>query len=542
MKKNLFVGVAALMLCGVFTSCSHDVEFDEQGYVDNVRSTYEQAFKARFGTPAPNQDWGFGTSANVRTRSGDDAPVPTYVGPTFNAKLAAAGIYNWANSGWVDAFYQIDAKPVASTYSDEKLAELKRLCETLVPEGQNNLANAKEAGYTMITKGGPVTLTPIYHESSSGDLVSYYYYPKDSKPSVADIKTMKKYTIGYISDPNICKDNIKDFHHTTFSLVYYDEATGKASYSFPPNYEINFIISNVDYAHPFDITIGPGNTIQQTPEYYGDGDLNETIHGCVQFWNWNLPACEGEITDNKTPHAAVFSIGENNYVGFEDWTDFDYNDVLFEVKGTGGGTVIPPVDEWEEMRVIAEDLSVEQSTDFDFNDVVFDVRRYTKKTAAHELNEVEVILRAAGGTLPLYVADYEVHEQFGVDVDVMVNTKAQSKGLKGADKLPVTLKLTSGQYSGSTIGAIANSIKVYVIKDNVPCYLYAPEGEIASKIGVGCDYEWCDERQDIDSKYYLTSDTSHGGTSLFKNWVQGIHPADTWYQYAYDSIYPYPAQ
>ena len=537
MKKNLFAGVAALMLCGVFTSCSHDVEFDEQGYVDNVRSTYEQAFKARFGTPAPNQDWGFGSSANVRTRAGSDAPVPTYVGPTFNAKMAAAGTDAWANSGWADAFYQINAKPVPSTYSAEQLAVLRTALATKVPEGDNNLANAEKAGYTMITKGGPVTLTPIYHNSSSGDLISYYYYPVGSKPDPADIKKMKKYTIGYISEPADCARDAENFHHSIFSLVYYDETTGKASYDFPPNYEINFIVSNVDDKNPTWV-----DGVRHTPEYYGDGELNVTIHSS-SYGTWNMPSNDGKITATDTPHAAVFSIGENNYVGFEDWKDYDYNDVLFEVKGTGGGTVIPPVDEWEEMRVIAEDLSVDQSTDFDFNDVVFDVRRYTKKTAAHELNEVEVILRAAGGTLPLYVVGKEVHEQFGVDVDVMVNTNAQSKGLKGANKLPVTLKLTSGDYSGTTLEEIANSIPVYVVKDGVPCYLSAPKGGIASKIGVKGDYEWCDERQDIDSKYYLlSSDTSHGGISLFSNMVQGILPANSWYQYAYDSIYPYPAQ
>ena len=568
MRKNLFTGVAALVFCGVFTSCSHDVEFDGQAVENSIRNTYDQAFKARFGNPAPNQTWGFGSSANALTRAGETAPAPTYVGPTFNAQMAEAATktgdafrnnqvnYNqieflknyqaWDQSGWTDEFYQIQAKPVASTYSADYLAQVRDIILTEIPEGTNNLSKATQAGYSLTTKGGPVTLTPIYHNSSSGDMISYYYYPKNAKPSVAEIKRMKKYTIGYMSDPDVCKNEgqHETFHHCTFSLVYVNEA-GEASYNFPADYEINFIISNVDLAHNYDLEIfdkiGNGvetKYIHNYPEFYGDGELNVDIHSCG-IDQWNLPDYSGNITEKNTPHAAVFSIGEKNYVGFEDWKDYDYNDVIFEVKGTGGGIIIPPVETWEELRVIAEDLSVGQSTDFDFNDIVFDVRRYTNTTAAHSVNDVEIILRAAGGTLPLYVAGHEVHEAFGVDVSTMVNTNAQNKGLKGADRAPVTIPLTASEYSGSSIGEIANSIVVYVVKEGQNCTLTAPVGEIASKIGVKCDYDWCDERQDIDDKYKLIDNTS---ISLFKNWVQGIYPADTWYQYAYESILQYPAQ
>ena len=582
MKKNLFSGIAALLLCGAFTSCSHDIGFDEQAYKSQVQDTYEKAFIARFGTPSATQDWGFGSAAYARTRpagpgnggpAGHETPgfsktakAPKPDGKTFNAKMAAAAtatgdkfrsnqvtyanieflkdFQSWDQSGWDDEFFELKEHITFSNYSNDYLAQTRNAILSQIPEGQNNLAKAVQAGYALTTKGGPVTLTPIYHNSSSADKISYYYYPKNAKPSVAEIKTMKKYSVGFMADPEKCKNENEheSFYHNTFHLVYVD-ATGHASYDFPADYEICFIITNYDKAHWSQLDIfdkvepnGKVKTkkIDNTPEFYGDGELNIAIHssGIAQ---WNLPAVG--ITDNATPHAAVFSIGEKNYVGFEDWKDYDYNDVIFEVEGTGGGTPVPPVEEWEELRVIAEDLTVDQSTDFDFNDVVFDVRRYTKTTENHKINDVEIIFRAAGGTLPLYVAGREVHQVFGVDVDVMVNTNAQARGLKGEDKDPVTIKLTSSQYSGSTIGAIANSIDVYVIKDGVPCHLYAPVGEIASKIGVKCDYDWCDERQDIDNKYKLID-----GTPLFKNWVQEIVPDDNWYRYAYDCIIQYPAQ
>ena len=505
MKKNLFAGMAALMLCGVFTSCSHDTDFAGNAVEQSIQQNYEQAFKARFGTPDPNQEWGFGVlSSRARTRASQSAPAPTYLAPTFNAQLAEAatktGIAwnqgidygkiefmapyrSWDGSGWNDAFYLIESKPVASTYSEDYLAQIRNILLAEIPEGKNNLSKAVAPGYSITTTGGPVTLTPIYHNSSSADMISYYYYKVGTNPSVDEIKAMKKYTIGYMADPEVCKGETDEhhysFHHSTFSLVYVDEQ-GNASYEFPKGYEIHFIISNVDLAHNFDFNIFDRldqnnvltKTIHNYPEYYADGRLNKAIHSSG-INQWKLG--EGQ---EETPHAAIFRIGEKSYVGFEDWIDLDFNDVIFEVTGTDGGTDIDDEDkdDWEEIRVIAEDLSVGEETDFDFNDVVFDVRRYTKATKLHTLNQVEVILRAAGGTLPLYVDNKEVHLLFQADVDEMVNTNAKSKGLKGCDRGPVTFTLENPQ--GSTIGEIAKNIEVYVIKDGVKCVLSAPKGSV----------------------------------------------------------------
>ena len=210
------------------------------------------------------------------------------------------------------------------------------------------------------------------------------------------------------------------------------------------------------------------------------------------------------------------------------------------MTGTDGGEELPDDDDYEEIRVIAEDLTVGQSTDFDFNDVVFDVRRYLVNTKAkHQKNDVEIILRAAGGTLPLYVDGHEVHNAFGVSVKTMVNTNAHARGLNGSDNAGIRIfpvDIDKEEADKMTIGEIANSIRVYVTKNGVDCDLEAPVGGIASKIGVKCNYEWCDEREDIDNKYKLVD-----GTPLFKNYVQGIFPVDGWYNYAKKEIDEYKA-
>ena len=183
----------------------------------------------------------------------------------------------------------------------------------------------------------------------------------------------------------------------------------------------------------------------------------------------------------------------------------------------------------QKIRVIAEDLTVdsdaEGKSDFDFNDVVFDVvwtRTYTDEVLSSE--KVEIVLKAAGGTLPLYLDGNEVHELYKaanptLDIDqyTMINTNAELRHLKGKSGLAdITFPTTNYDKNASTIGEIANSISIYVVKGGEPCVLKAPKGDVASKVAVGIDYEWCDERQDIDNKYSLDD-----GTSLFKEYVKG---------------------
>ena len=197
----------------------------------------------------------------------------------------------------------------------------------------------------------------------------------------------------------------------------------------------------------------------------------------------------------------------------------DWIVTLTEAKGPD-----TPKDEWEAIRVIAEDLTIELdkegNSDFDFNDIVFDVRRCISGPSQ---GTVQVIIKAAGGTLPLYIDGKEVHQLYAeanptrdIDQYTMINTHAEDRHLKGISGL-ADIVFTPTTYSGSTIGEIANSIEVYVIKGGEPCVLRAPKGDVASKVAVGTDFEWCNERQDIDEKYSLDD-----GSSLFKEYVKGV--------------------
>jgi hypothetical protein len=190
--------------------------------------------------------------------------------------------------------------------------------------------------------------------------------------------------------------------------------------------------------------------------------------------------------------------------------------------GEGGGNV----DEIETVRVIAEDLTLsDYGKDFDFNDVVFDV--IWNKTQG----KVSIKVLAAGGELTMYIGgtadgvdgvrtvnDYfaRANEDKNITEKTMINT---APGRHNEYKA-FEYELDNSWWSGNTIGQIAKSIYIRVMKSGELVTLSADQGKAASKIAVGTDYEWCDEREDVDDKF--------GGK--FSEYVGGAHSWNTWYK------------
>ena len=175
----------------------------------------------------------------------------------------------------------------------------------------------------------------------------------------------------------------------------------------------------------------------------------------------------------------------------------------FNVSGDDGGGA----DEIETIRVIAEDLTTSDfGKDFDFNDAVFDV--IWNKTQ----NKVSIKILAAGGELSMWIGGTKdganrpsVNEYFAlankdknITEKTMINT---APGLHN-EYNPYEYELNANEWSGTTIGAIANSIYIRVMKSGETITLSADQGKAASKIAVGTDYDdWCDEREDVDDKF-----------------------------------------
>jgi len=149
-------------------------------------------------------------------------------------------------------------------------------------------------------------------------------------------------------------------------------------------------------------------------------------------------------------------------------------------------------------RVIAEDLNAEEASDFDFNDVVFDVEPNDAGTAA------KIVVRAAGGIYKLTVAGHEVHAAFGENAKAdglypMINTQPWNPEVKAT-----LIESYEGDFKSDA--AIRNTIKNIEIKVYKPGFeengieLSAQTGKPACKILVDQTFNVVTERTGIADK------------------------------------------
>ena len=179
----------------------------------------------------------------------------------------------------------------------------------------------------------------------------------------------------------------------------------------------------------------------------------------------------------------------------------------------------------ESVRVIAEDLTINDvKADFDFNDVVFDV--IWNRTQG----KVSVKVLAAGGELTLYIGGTAagvtnvrtVNDRFAkANPEKNINEKTMINTAEGKHNEYNTFEfdLSNDEWEGDNINAIAKSIYVRVMKSNELITLTAEQGEATAKIAVGTDFDWCNERQNIDEKF-----------KNFTGFVNGKYSWDTWYK------------
>ena len=172
------------------------------------------------------------------------------------------------------------------------------------------------------------------------------------------------------------------------------------------------------------------------------------------------------------------------------------------------------IDNTPTYRVIAEDLNASEASDFDFNDVVFDVEPNEAGTAA------KIVVRAAGGIYKLTVAGQEVHAAFGQTAKAdglypMINTQPWNPDVKAT-----LIESYSGDFSSDA--AIRNTIKNIVIKVYKPGFeengieLEAQTGKPACKILVDQTFNVVTERTGIADK-----------NTNFNKYVQGTWDTET---------------
>ena len=178
----------------------------------------------------------------------------------------------------------------------------------------------------------------------------------------------------------------------------------------------------------------------------------------------------------------IKGLGGRDYV-FSDWIVTLTPAKHFEISNT------------PTYRVIAEDLNAEEASDFDFNDVVFDVEPNEAGNAA------KIVVRAAGGIYKLTVAGQEVHAAFGQTAKAdglypMINTQPWNPDVKAT-----LIESYTGDFSSDA--AIRNTIKDIEIKVYKPGFeetgivLSAQTGKPACKILVDQTFNVVKERTGI---------------------------------------------
>lgn len=190
-----------------------------------------------------------------------------------------------------------------------------------------------------------------------------------------------------------------------------------------------------------------------TYRIYSDGKMNESD---LRLWK-----TETEVF--PTCYASTFYVGEQMFIGFEDWPgttggDYDLNDMVFTFDGKK--PIIINEDPTSKAWMLAcEDLG--GTFDRDYNDVVFKVEHISGKTTA------TVTPLAAGGTLASYIFHVpesgseqclgEIHQLFGFEPEVSGEYEAHNAGVsRGTEGATVTINVpenwSMAYYSTNTFG------------------------------------------------------------------------------------------
>lgn len=447
MKKYLMSGVAAIAFLAAFTSCSKSTDLYEEGRKEKdqqelnekvTKTDFASQFVAKYGQPASDHHWGF-----------FDKAVPTI--------KASTRAHNVEGNLW----YQKWERPVNVTDAEKTkvIAEFSKVREnatnTINIPWENYWVQQVHTGDRPSVDG---TGTRVYPSGVMNRLMAYNFVTgeyehvnnfnaaNNSTEYTDDVTHEKYYGTTLMVDMGT-GDKLDQFaYHNTSSSDYY----------------YSYIVLEIDGA------------------YYVGFDI-VGYHPVGQDNNANMDVDRDWI--------------------FDDWI-VKISPAKFNMEGAD--------------RIIAEDLSADDGSDFDYNDVVFDVKvqnEWFGDLNAHKL-VAYITLRAAGGTMPLYIGGKEngkeVHALFGVNTSTMVNT---NNGSVSKDPVSFSIILGDAVWGDYNVG----NIPVVVDGKKGTITLNTEIGKASEKLCVNTSFLWCDEREPIDQKY-----------PSFKNWVREGDSL-TWY-------------
>lgn len=600
MKKYLMTGIAALALCAGFTSCSHDLETMSQEEINQLEAqkivnTYKAAFENYIGGKvASNQTWGFsGTFANTTRTENANANewadpnkayggllVPPAITPT---QAAVVKTYfqthpnlDYDDPKWSNYFIQQVYKghtsvPEGCATPEEYLAANGSTYIIASDHMDHLIAVDTEKGiYDHINNFNHGDCSPNPDVLDNGEVVggkhhtdkimymmnsttkSFGYHNSDGSlyhteyTALVGWKTIHDWAVDNYPGYDNCLD---DDWNRSFMGFDFEQMVGSSVYApildnehwtAPENQ-----VEGVEYINNFPV-LGyktfefedkTYNFLNAETNMYA-ADKNETSY---VGQNGSTSTTPGKANFNDRPSDDIIrDLLEKGYLPYSD-TLKDW----VKVGGTADGyfsdwivtlTEAKTPTKNADLRVMAEDLTNGTTDeDFDFNDIVFDVY-------FGAANAAKVVIKAAGGTLPLRIArvaepndandaDWsEVHDLFasvntgvncankminthGTDPDQSANVQRQS--LDGLTCPEFTLPFAVQS------NADAKNIKIEVYKGGQWVEITSEQGEPAAKFAVPYNYGWMKERRSIKAENETFTTWCRGESQLI--WVGGIN-------------------
>lgn len=460
MKKLFILSLAGLLAVACELPKDMETLLDEN---------YNKEWANTFGETDPNHTWSMVDNKFVQVNLDEPARVKIYVKGDKDYNLA--GDYENvqgncelafdAPAGCTDVYVTVNGVPyecdkakargtmvaaagdvitsMDNDYVYYNFGEIKKFKNdaTTLPERVNNTAKVT-MDYEVISNGQPYKFYPLFWNAVLYHTFGLYYYEggerkeidfyadkkgdylqyKDSEGNWVDIETRYAYE-GIFEQKEIADDEeILRGKYFTINL--------------PKGTKFGFYVN---------ITDNSGDSEKHLGKLYSNPALNQEPN--TSFSTFSYLELDG-----------------NTYITIEDLRndDFDYNDFIFIMEGTQEHISDEPV----EYLYAVEDLG--GTCDFDFNDIVFSVSHVSGQPHAN------VKLLAAGGTLPAYICfggykSKEVHEMFGVETEVMVNTKKGTTKSNMKEGKSFTVAVGADWSHSPAFSEEGNGFKVKVKKD-----------------------------------------------------------------------------
>ena len=549
MKKYLICGATALIAGLFITSCTHD-DIEYKTIVEEKTEAFEELFTELYGESDINHDWGFTPLPNIQEIIGN-ANASSRATTREEDKRSNM----WASEGWVIP------RPLTSA---QKNLVRNYFQQNKNPQGtsvdyKNFFVQQVYKGYTNLDKAN-ADCPEIYKNKDNQDVIGSNH--------------MDHLTAGYPPD------HINDFNHGDRDEIDVQNnnkvGTHKDAITFMVDSRTNCFgyqgseDSQIHYDEHSYVII-TGETIMNWAKTEGanlsDASAGADVTGMVfvgfdYFATGSNPNMQSDADGYFSDWIVRITEGvkSSSHSGDPDNPDSHVT--------TGKKVRIIRHTALDKGRVFCEDLFNATREDLDFNDVVFDAILWFNQELVLDKNgeiveygssnyDAEIVLIATGATLPLQVADKEVHNVFNTKRDLgvaigedklMVNTVIGST-FNGIFRNSITpVKLTWGEgVNRFDVTNLVNKTKDYTLNVIPVVVQYQREkqttatvlgkGDIVNnkmsaphKICVDIDTPWPGERRNISTAF-----------TKFKDWVNNqSENADAFRNTAYrvqDNLY-----